>query len=69
MISYKPLMKLLIDLDMNKTDLGEKVGISSSTLAKFGNSDYVSLEIIERICRTLNCQPGDIVEYIPDNDQ
>ncbi len=68
MISYKPLMKLLIDLDMTKTELAEKIGISSSTLAKFGNNQYVSLEVIDRICKALDCQPGDIIEYVPDKD-
>ncbi|NLA83028.1 MAG: helix-turn-helix transcriptional regulator [Clostridiales bacterium] len=68
MISYKPLMKLLIDLDMTKTELAEKIGISSSTLAKFGNNQYVSLEVIDRICKALDCQPGDLFEYVPDKD-
>lgn len=61
-------MKLLIDLDMTKTELAEKIGISSSTLAKFGNNQYVSLEVIDRICKALDCQPGDIIEYVPDKD-
>ncbi|MFW6027023.1 MAG: helix-turn-helix domain-containing protein [Candidatus Woesearchaeota archaeon] len=67
MISYKPLMKLLIDLEIKKTELAERIGISSATLAKFNTNDYVSLEVIDRICEELDCQPGDIIEYIPDD--
>lgn len=66
MISYKPLMKLLIDLNIKKTELAERAGISSATLAKFNTNQYVSLEVIDRICAALDCQPGNIIEHIPD---
>jgi len=69
MISYKPLRKLLIDLDMSKSDLAEKVGISTVTAAKFNGNDYVALEIIDRICEALDCQPGDLIEYVPAPDK
>lgn len=66
MISYKPLKKLLIDLDIKKTELADRIGISSATLAKFNTNEYISLEVIDRICKELECQPGEIIEYIPD---
>lgn len=66
MISYKPLLKLLVEMDMKKTDLITKVELSSSTVAKISKNDYVSLEVIDRICKALDVQPGDIIEYIPD---
>ena len=65
-ISYKPLFKLLIDNGMKKTDLCEKLGISPTTLAKFAKNEYVSGETIEKLCAFFNCQPGDIMEYVPD---
>lgn len=66
MISYKPFLKLLIDREIRKKDLVEKTGIAWSTMAKINRNEYVSLEIIDRLCHTLNCQPGDLMEYIPD---
>jgi putative transcriptional regulator len=66
MISYKPLLKLLIDKDIKKQDLMKKAGISSATVAKFNTNEYVSLEVIDKICSILDCQPGDILEYIPE---
>jgi putative transcriptional regulator len=62
-LSYAPLWKLLIDRDMNKTQLREKAGFSTATLAKLSKNEPVALEVIVKICEALNCQPGDIVEY------
>lgn len=68
MFSYKPLWKLLIEKGINKGDLSKACGLSSSTIAKMSKGDYVSLEVINRICTYFNCQPGDIFEYIPDKE-
>ncbi|MEF7637388.1 helix-turn-helix domain-containing protein [Bacillus thuringiensis] len=38
----------------------------STTLAKFGKNEYVSLSIIDKLCAYFNCQPPDLIEYIPD---
>lgn len=67
MISYKPLLKLLIDRNIKKQDLMKMADISSATMAKLNTNEYVSLEVIDKICAALCCQPGDILEYIPDN--
>jgi len=64
-IQYKKLMKLLIDKEITKTELRLKTGIGTATLAKLSSNDYVSLEVIEKICEVLEVQPGDIMEYIP----
>ncbi|MFB5764115.1 helix-turn-helix domain-containing protein [Paenibacillus medicaginis] len=66
MISYKPFQKLLIDRDIKKQDLLKKTGISSATMAKLNTNEYVSLEVIDKICSALNCQPGDLLEHIPE---
>ncbi len=50
MISYKPLHKLLIDRDIKKQELLKMTGISSATMAKLNTNEYVSLEIIDKIC-------------------
>ncbi|MFM9276541.1 helix-turn-helix domain-containing protein [Paenibacillus jiagnxiensis] len=66
MISYKPFQKLLIDRDIKKQELLKKTGISSATMAKLNTNEYVSLEVIDKICSVLNCQPGDLLEHIPE---
>jgi len=68
LISYKKLQKLLIDKDIKKTQLKDMIKVSSSTLARLSTNQYVSLEIIDKICEVLNCQPGDIIEYVSDNN-
>jgi len=67
-ISYNGLWKLLIDKGMNKGDLQEAVGISSSTMAKMTKGEAVSMSILERICDELNCDFGDLVSYIRNKD-
>lgn len=61
-ICYNRLWKLLIDKGLKKTDLKAIANISNSTLAKLGKGEYVSLEIIERLCRALDCNVEDIME-------
>lgn len=62
-VSYNGLWKLLIDKNMKKMDLVEKIGISSSTLAKMSKGEAVSMGIMEKICEELNCDFGDIINY------
>ena len=62
-ISYNGLWKLLIDKNMYKKDLTEKLGISSATIAKMGRGESVSLDVLERICEYLNCNIGDIMSF------
>ena len=61
-INYKRLWKLLIDKDMTKTELRMKTEIASSTLSKMKRNEYVSLEVLVRICCALNCELSDIAE-------
>lgn len=69
MISYKPLLKLLIDRDIKKGELIEEAKISWSTMSKINKNENVSLDVIDRLCAALNCQPGDLIEYIPSGKQ
>ncbi|MFE0560872.1 MULTISPECIES: helix-turn-helix domain-containing protein [Paenibacillus] len=64
MISYKPFQKLLIDREIKKQDLLKMTGISSATMAKLNTNEYVSLEVIDKLCTVLGCQPGDLLEHI-----
>ena len=61
-ISYDNLWKILIDKKMNKTQLKDSAGISTNAVAKLGRNEPVSLETLEKICLSLNCNIGDIVE-------
>lgn len=68
-VSYKKLWHLLIDKDLKKTDLKDLAGISSSTLANIAADKHVSMDVLERICSALNCNAGDIMDFLPDQNQ
>jgi putative transcriptional regulator len=61
--TYKPLWKLLIEKDLNKTALKEATGISAATLAKMGKDEYISMEILDKLCTHFSVQPNDIIEW------
>ena len=65
-IKYYKLLDRLNRLEISKEDLRLKIGVISATLAKLSKNQYVSLEVIDKICDVLHCQPGDILEYVPD---
>ena len=62
--SYSKLWKLLIDKNINRTTLRELAGISTGTLAKLGKNEYVSTEVLEKICDALNCEIGEVIEFV-----
>ena len=64
-VSYKKLWKILIDRDMKKKDLQAKAGISWASVTKLSKGETVSMEVLMKVCKTLNCDIGDIVELIP----
>ena len=63
-ISYNKLWKLLIDKNMSKSNLRDKVHMSSSTLAKLSKNQEVTLDVLMRICEELNCNIGDIMDFV-----
>ena len=67
-ISYKKLWKLLIDKNLKKVDLIERLEISSSTIAKMTKNEAVSLRVLEKICRELDCDFGDIIHYVKEEE-
>lgn len=67
LVCYDKLWKLLIDKRMSKTDLKDKSGISFNVLAKLGKRETVSLESLHKICITLECNIGDIIEFLDDD--
>ena len=67
-VSYNKLFKLLIDIKMKKGDLCVAANVSPSSLAKLRNGENVNTDIIVRICKALNCEPGDIMELSYDDN-
>ena len=63
-VSYKKLWKLLIDKDMKKEDLRVKAGISTNTMAKLGKNETVSMDVMLRICKVLNCKIEEVIEIV-----
>lgn len=67
-ISYNLLWKRLIDHDLSKTDMMHRANISTNVLARLGKGAPVSMESMEKICKVLNCNIGDVMEFVPDNE-
>lgn len=66
-ISYNKLWKLLIDNHMIKKDLKEFADISAGTMAKLGKNKTVSLDVLIKICKILQCDIGDIIEIVDED--
>ena len=62
-VSYNGLWKMLIDRGLQKKDLIEKLNISSTTIAKMGKGEKVSLDVLEKICKFFECNIGDIISF------
>lgn len=65
-ISYKKLFKLMIDRDLKRKDLQRLTGISASSIAKLSRDEYVSMDVLIKICSVFDAQMSDVVEIIYD---
>ena len=63
-VSYKKLWKLLIERDMTKTDLRDKTGISTVSLAKLGKDENITTDVLLKICNGLDCDISEIMETV-----
>lgn len=63
-ISYDKLWKLLIDKKMNRTEMKEKSGISTASLAKLGKNANITTDVLVKICNALDCDFSDIMEMV-----
>ena len=61
-ISYNKLWKLLIDSNMNKSELREQA------IAKMGKNEPVSMDTMDKICKALHCNIGDVMDFVSDNE-
>ena len=67
-IRYNKLWKLLIDKDMMKKDLKIQSGITTNALAKLGKNEHISTQVLEKICKALNCNIEDVCELVNDEE-
>lgn len=65
-VSYKKLFKLLIDRDMKKKDLRIAAGLSPASVSKLAKDEYVSMEVLVKVCHALHMDVGDIMEVLND---
>jgi len=65
-ISYEPLFHTLISKGFKKTDLMSLAGLTTNIVAKFSKNEPVSLEVIEKLCKVLDCQPEEIFKIVKD---
>ena len=63
-VTYKKLFKLLIDRKMKKKDLQSAAALSPGSISKLAKDEYVSMEVLVRICAALQVDVGDIVEFV-----
>ena len=68
-ISYNKLWKLLVDKKMSKADLRRAAGIAPNTMTKVRRDEEVSLTVLNKICAALNANIGDIMDFLPDEDE
>lgn len=63
-ISYKPLWRQLFEREIKKMEFRDMVQISNGTLARLGKNEPVSVDILEKICLTLDCRIEDVIEIV-----
>lgn len=68
-LSYNGLWKLMIDKNLNKVELMKVADISSGTVAKMTKGEPVSMTILMKICDKLDCDIGDLVHYVRDEEK
>jgi len=67
-ISYNKLWKMMIDHNMNKTQLRKEAGLSTNVIAKLSKNESVSMDTLLRICKALHCDVGDIIEVMDESN-
>lgn len=68
-ISYKKLFYKMEEAGIKKRDLREKYNISPTIVNRLNNNTNVAVDTIMYLCEILNCQPGDIMEYVPSDNK
>ena len=68
-ISYNKLWKLLVDKKMSKADLRKATGIAPNTMTRLRRDEEVTLTVLHKICSTLEVDIGDIMEFLPEEEE
>ena len=68
-ISYNKLWKLLVDKKMSKADLRKAAGIAPNTMTRLRRDEEVTLAVLNKICMTLDVDIGDIMEFLPEDEE
>ena len=63
-VCYNNLFKLLIDKGLKKSELAKMCNLSSPTMAKLSKNEYVSMDVLVRICCKLDCTLDEIIDII-----
>ncbi len=66
--NYKKLWHILLDRDMKKKELAQIAGISTYTINKLNKNENVTVEVLGKICKALNCTLDDIMEFEEDGE-
>lgn len=67
-ISYNKLWKILIDRNMNKSELRMQAKISTNAIAKMSKNKPVSMDTMDKVCRALHCNIGDVMDFVADEE-
>ena len=67
-VSYSKLWKVLVDKEMSKAELRKRADISANTMTRMRENAPVTLDLLSRICKELEVDFGDIVSYVPDEE-
>ena len=68
-IVYDKLLSLMVEMELSTYKIRKDKVISESTLQNIREGKRISTDAVASLCEALDCQPGDILEYIPENVQ
>ena len=68
-VNYDKLWGILNERGMMKTELIKEAKISTNAMAKLGKNEDVRVNILEKLCTSLDCKLDDIVEFVPDSKE
>ncbi len=68
-VSYRKLWHLMLDKKVNKSGLEKMAGISHHAMLKMNRDEDVSTEVLTKICKALDCEVQDIVDFIPEDKE
>ena len=68
-VSYKKLFHLMIEKGMTNSQLQKQAGFSANIITRLKRDEYISLESLESICRALQCEVDDVLEFVPDKSE